>query len=85
VVLESDKATMDVPSTLTGTVKEFIAKEGDKLATGDQVALIEVTSAAQAVVEAPAATPVEPAKAADPACANSSSSSSCDCGASSSV
>jgi pyruvate dehydrogenase E2 component (dihydrolipoamide acetyltransferase) len=68
VVLESDKATMDVPSTLTGTVKAFIAKEGDKLATGDQVALIEVTSSAQAVVEAPAATaPVEPAKAADPA------------------
>ena len=68
VVLESDKATMDVPSTLTGTVKAFIAKEGDKLATGDQVALIEVTSSAQAVVEAPAATAlVEPAKAADPA------------------
>ena len=68
VVLESDKATMDVPSTLTGTVKAFIAKEGDKLATGDQVALIEVTSSAQAVVEAPVATaPVEPAKAADPA------------------
>ena len=68
VVLESDKATMDVPSTLTGTVKAFIAKEGDKLATGDQVALIEVTSSAQAVTEVPApATPVEPAKAADPA------------------
>ena len=72
VVLESDKATMDVPSTLTGTVKAFIAKEGDKLATGDQVALIEVTSSAQAVTEVPApATPVEPAKAADPAPASS--------------
>ena len=72
VVLESDKATMDVPSTLTGTVKAFIAKEGDKLATGDQVALIEVTSSAQAVVEAPAPTAqVEPAKAADPASASS--------------
>jgi pyruvate dehydrogenase E2 component (dihydrolipoamide acetyltransferase) len=68
VVLESDKATMDVPSTLTGTVKAFIAKEGDKLATGDQVALIEVTSSAQAVAEVPApAASVEPAKAADPA------------------
>jgi pyruvate dehydrogenase E2 component (dihydrolipoamide acetyltransferase) len=70
VVLESDKATMDVPSTLTGTVKEIIAKEGDKLTTGDQVAVIEVTSAAEAAVEAPAptpATPVESAKAADPA------------------
>jgi len=48
VVLESDKATMDVPSTLTGTVKQIIAKEGDKLGTGDQVALIEVTSGASA-------------------------------------
>jgi pyruvate dehydrogenase E2 component (dihydrolipoamide acetyltransferase) len=74
VVLESDKATMDVPSTLTGTVKAMIAKEGDKLATGDQVALIEVTSAAQAVVEAPAATAqAEPVKAADPAPAASAS------------
>lgn len=68
VVLESDKATMDVPSTLTGTVKQIIAKEGDKLATGDQVALIEVTSAAESVTEVPTtAAPVAPAKTADPA------------------
>ena len=67
VVLESDKATMDVPSTLTGTVKEIIAKEGDKLATGDQVALIEVSSASaeETVEEAPA--PAAPAPVADPA------------------
>ena len=70
VVLESDKATMDVPSTLTGTVKAIIAKEGDKLATGDQVALIEVTSASatETVAEAPVQTaPATPAPAADPA------------------
>jgi pyruvate dehydrogenase E2 component (dihydrolipoamide acetyltransferase) len=79
VVLESDKATMDVPSTLTGTVVSIIAKEGDKLGTGDQVAVIEVTSAASAVAEpvvaepavapsqsAPAA-PAVPAKPAAPA------------------
>ena len=79
VVLESDKATMDVPSTLTGTVVSIIAKEGDKLGTGDQVAVIEVTSAASAAAEpavaepavaptqsAPAA-PVVPAKPAAPA------------------
>lgn len=47
IVLESDKATMDVPSTLTGTVKQIIAKEGDKLGTADQVAVIEVTQAAE--------------------------------------
>ena len=79
VVLESDKATMDVPSTLTGTVVSIIAKEGDKLGTGDQVAVIEVTSAAPAAAEpavaepavaptqsAPAA-PAVPAKPAAPA------------------
>lgn len=52
VVLESDKATMDVPSTLSGTVKQIIAKEGDKLGTGDQVALIEVTSGVASTAEA---------------------------------
>ena len=51
VVLESDKATMDVPSTLTGTVLSIIAKEGDKLGTGDQVAVIEVTSGGSEAVE----------------------------------
>jgi pyruvate dehydrogenase E2 component (dihydrolipoamide acetyltransferase) len=68
VVLESDKATMDVPSTLSGRVKQIIAKEGDKLATGDQVALIEVTSAVEAVEEAPApvAAP-EPTQTSEPA------------------
>ena len=68
VVLESDKATMDVPSTLTGTVVSIIAKEGDKLGTGDQVAVIEVTSAASAaaepVVAEPAVAPTQSAPAA---------------------
>jgi pyruvate dehydrogenase E2 component (dihydrolipoamide acetyltransferase) len=63
VVLESDKATMDVPSTLTGTVLSIIAKEGDKLGTGDQVAVIEVASAGSAEVET-AVEASEPAPAA---------------------
>ena len=65
VVLESDKATMDVPSTLTGTVVSMIAKEGDKLGTGDQVAVIEVASGGAAEVE-PEVQP-EPQPKADPA------------------
>jgi pyruvate dehydrogenase E2 component (dihydrolipoamide acetyltransferase) len=64
VVLESDKATMDVPSTLTGTVVSIIAKEGDQLGTGDQVAVIEVTSSgsveAEPVVEAVVAETASP-------------------------
>ena len=63
VVLESDKATMDVPSTLTGTVLSIIAKEGDKLGTGDQVAVIEVTSGGSEAVES-AVEASEPAPAA---------------------
>jgi pyruvate dehydrogenase E2 component (dihydrolipoamide acetyltransferase) len=65
VVLESDKATMDVPSTLSGTVKQIIAKEGDKLGSGDQVALIEVTSGVASTAEAEVQ--AEPAPAPTPA------------------
>jgi pyruvate dehydrogenase E2 component (dihydrolipoamide acetyltransferase) len=65
VVLESDKATMDVPSTLSGTVKQIIAKEGDKLGTGDQVALIEVTSGVASTADAEVQ--AEPAPAPTPA------------------
>lgn len=65
VVLESDKATMDVPSTLTGIVVSMIAKEGDKLGTGDQVAVIEVTSGGAAEVEPEVQ--AEPQPKADPA------------------
>jgi pyruvate dehydrogenase E2 component (dihydrolipoamide acetyltransferase) len=68
VVLESDKATMDVPSTLSGTVVSIIAKEGDKLGTGDQVAVIEATSGGSATSEveqtAEPQAPVEPAEVA---------------------
>ncbi|MCS5588217.1 MAG: dihydrolipoyllysine-residue acetyltransferase [Porticoccaceae bacterium] len=57
LVLESDKATMDVPSTQTGTIKEIIAKEGDKLGTGDKVALLEVTTNSAEAVDAAAPQP----------------------------
>ena len=53
VVLESDKATMDVPSSHSGTVIKILAAEGDKLRTGSQVAILQVSSSdVDAVVEA---------------------------------
>lgn len=56
VVLESDKATMDVPSTHSGKVLKILVAEGDKLGTGDAVALFEVVAdAASPVVEEPVA------------------------------
>ncbi len=54
VTLESDKATMEVPSPFAGVVKELKVKVGDALSEGSVVALIETSeSAAQAAASAP--------------------------------
>jgi pyruvate dehydrogenase E2 component (dihydrolipoamide acetyltransferase) len=61
VSLESDKATMEVPSTLAGTVKELKVKVGDKVSEGSVLISVETADAAGA--PAPAA-PAAPAPAA---------------------
>lgn len=48
VVLESDKATMEVPSTAAGEVLELALKEGDAVEEGTLVARIRATSSAAA-------------------------------------
>jgi dihydrolipoamide dehydrogenase len=60
VTLESDKATMEVPSTHTGTVKEVKVKLGDKVSQGTVIAVLETAEAAQS---APAAASTAPAPA----------------------
>jgi len=67
VTLESDKATMEVPSTVAGVVKEIKVKLGDELAEGAVVALIETEAGAAA--PAPAAAAPAAAPAAKPAAA----------------
>ena len=68
VTLESDKATMEVPSAVAGVVKEIKVKIGDTLSEGKVVALIEVAegstapAAAAALAPAKVEAPVEPAK-----------------------
>ena len=65
VTLESDKATMDVPSPVAGVVKEVKVKLGDKVSQGALVVLIEAAAAGAAPAQsAPAAAP---APAAPPA------------------
>ena len=55
VVLESDKATMDVPSSHSGVVKEVKVKIGDSLSEGSVVIMLEEgASSATAPAEAPA-------------------------------
>ena len=57
VVLESDKATMDVPSSHSGTVVKILAAEGDKLNTGSEVAILEVAQSLSAEDTAAVAAP----------------------------
>ncbi|UKE72841.1 dihydrolipoyllysine-residue acetyltransferase [Xanthomonas graminis] len=57
VTLESDKATMEVPSSVAGVVKELKVKVGDSLSEGKVVALIEVAGAS---ADAPAAGAIQP-------------------------
>ena len=67
VTLESDKATMEVPSTHSGTVKEVKVKIGDKVALGTLIAILE-TDAAPATASAPQkAASTTPAAAPTPA------------------
>ena len=49
VTLETDKASMDVPSTEAGTIKEILVNVGDKVNSGDVIAKIEVAGAVAAV------------------------------------
>ena len=59
VVLESDKATMDVPSSHSGIVKEVKVKVGDNLSEGSVVVILEggASGSATAPATAPAASP----------------------------
>jgi pyruvate dehydrogenase E2 component (dihydrolipoamide acetyltransferase) len=68
VTLESDKAAMDVPSPVGGTVAEVVAKVGDKVSMGTLIARVESaegeTAPAPAKAAAPAAAVPEKTKAA---------------------
>jgi pyruvate dehydrogenase E2 component (dihydrolipoamide acetyltransferase) len=69
VVLESDKATMDVPSSHTGVVKEVKVKVGDSISEGAIVLVLEesgTTAPAATQTAAPAVVKAEPAAAPAP-------------------
>ena len=68
VTLESDKATMDVPSSVAGVVKEVLLKVGDKVSQGTLVAMVEAVGAASPVGagETPLAAVATPAPATAP-------------------
>ena len=53
IVLETDKATMDVPSPFFGVVKELKVKKGDKVSEGMLVALIEASGEQKQIPPSP--------------------------------
>ena len=68
MTLESDKATMDVPSPASGVVKSIMIKTGDKVSKGTPVLTLEPSS--QPAPQTPATTPVTAAAPAAKAAAN---------------
>ena len=59
ITLESDKATMDVPSSHAGVVKEVKVKVGDTISEGGVVLLLEASDASASAPAAPAAPPAQ--------------------------
>ncbi|MFB9067712.1 dihydrolipoyl dehydrogenase [Pseudofulvimonas gallinarii] len=91
VTLESDKATMEVPASVAGIVREIRVKVGDRVGQGRVVALVEAEGAAAsparaaaaspaaAKVEAPASATATPPRAAAPAAAASGRKADIEC------
>ncbi|MGB3269849.1 MAG: dihydrolipoyl dehydrogenase [Rhodanobacter sp.] len=65
VTLESDKATMEIPSTAAGVIRELKLKVGDEVSEGAVIAVLDVAGEAAAAAapkaEAPKATAPRPA------------------------
>ncbi|HEX6705996.1 MAG TPA: dihydrolipoyllysine-residue acetyltransferase [Albitalea sp.] len=57
LTVESDKASMEIPSSHAGVVKELLIKLGDKVSEGSLVAKVDAEGAAAAATAAPAAAP----------------------------
>ena len=77
ITVESDKATMQIPSPATGVVKELRVKLGDKVSEGSMILLLEASEgvapapqpAKDAEIAAPSAPAPKPAEARAPATA----------------
>jgi dihydrolipoamide dehydrogenase len=87
VTLESDKATMDVPSPGAGVVKELKVKLGDKLSEGSVILTLEAAGvaaiaakpAAAAAPPAPKAAAAQPPSATAPGAASYSGAADIEC------
>ncbi|MBV7537026.1 dihydrolipoyllysine-residue acetyltransferase [Duganella sp. sic0402] len=67
LTVESDKASMEIPSSHAGVVKEVKVKVGDKVAMGSLVFVVEATGGPVSAAAAPTSAAPSPATAAAPA------------------
>jgi pyruvate dehydrogenase E2 component (dihydrolipoyllysine-residue acetyltransferase) len=64
ITLETEKATMDVPSTTAGVIRELKVQRGARVSQGDVIAVVEASATAAAPPPVPAPpVPAPPAKA----------------------
>lgn len=73
ITVESDKASMEIPSSHAGVVKELKVKVGDKVAEGSLVLVVEAAGASAPAASTPAAAPAVPASVPAPAAAPAAS------------
>ncbi|WP_418131634.1 dihydrolipoyllysine-residue acetyltransferase [Variovorax sp. 375MFSha3.1] len=69
ITVESDKASMEIPSSAAGVVKELKVEVGSKVKEGSVVLVLEAEGAGAAAAPAPAAAPAAAAPAPAPAAA----------------
>ncbi|MCD7082370.1 dihydrolipoyllysine-residue acetyltransferase, partial [Pseudomonas sp. MAFF 311095] len=69
ITLESDKASMEIPSPAAGVVESIAVKLEDEVGTGDFILKLKVQGAAPSAAPAPAAAPAAKAEAAPAAAA----------------
>ncbi|MFZ6734355.1 dihydrolipoyllysine-residue acetyltransferase [Undibacterium sp. Ji42W] len=67
ITVESDKASMEIPSSHAGVVTEIKVKVGDKVAEGSLLVVVDAAASAAAPAAAPAATPAPVAATPAPA------------------
>ncbi|MGC2405386.1 MAG: biotin/lipoyl-containing protein, partial [Candidatus Cybelea sp.] len=79
VEVSTDKVNAGVPSPVTGTIRELLVKEGETVATGTPIAVIDEVGAVRAEVpQAPAVAHAEPAQPPSPNGAKSGTAESAE-------
>ena len=79
IMVESDKASMEIPSSHAGIVKEVKVKVDEKVSEGSTILVLEMTGAAAAPTHAPASQPAAATPPVAPAAASHSGKADIEC------